>query len=486
MAMTLVIIYTAGLLALALFGVHGLLMVYKYHRLRPSDPQPPPPVDRAGLPKVSIQLPLFNELHVATRLLDAVCALEYPADRLQVQVLDDSTDSTTLILAERIAWHRARGIDIEHVRRDCRIGFKAGALRDAMAAASGEFIAIFDADFVPAPDFLMRTLPHLLADRGLGMVQARWDHINRDYSLLTRLQAMGLDAHFAMEQQVRNRSEYFINFNGTAGVWRRRCIEEAGGWHIDTLTEDLDISYRAQLRGWRFLYLNDVTVPAELPSEINGLKTQQFRWTKGAIETARKLLMTVWRSNHPLTVKLQATSHLTSNLVFPFVLLVALLNVPMVVLKRTDPTFSLWFDYLGAFVVASFSTLLFYLSAQRNLSRDWRRRMLIFPLFLAGSMGLAVSNTRAVLEALVHRRSGFERTPKYNIVARGDVWTSSSYRSVRVSIETVLELLIALYFVAGIVVALYLGELAVIPFQLFFLVGFGVTGVLSLRHALGR
>ena len=486
MALTLIIIYTVGLLALTGFGVHGLLMVYKYHRLRPTDPAVPTIADPAALPTVTVQLPLYNEMHVATRLLDAVCALEHPRERLQVQVLDDSTDETTALLRERIAHHRERGLTIEHVRRASRDGFKAGALRDALSSATGEFVAIFDADFVPAPDFLRRTLPHLMADEGLGMVQARWDHLNRDYSLLTRLQAMGLDAHFAMEQQVRNRARYFINFNGTAGVWRRSCIDDAGGWHVDTLTEDLDISYRAQLRGWRFLYLNDVTVPAELPSESTGLKTQQFRWTKGAIETARKLLGSVWRSDQSLTVKIQATSHLTANLIFPFVLLVALLNVPMVILKGTDPSFSRWFDYLGSFLVASFTTLAFYISAQRDLTSDWRRRMLIFPLFIAGTMGMAVSNTRAVVEALVRRPSAFERTPKYNIVTRSDQWESSRYRSARISAEAIIELLIALYFVAGIILAIALGELAVIPFQLVFLVGFGSTGVLSVRHALGK
>jgi cellulose synthase/poly-beta-1,6-N-acetylglucosamine synthase-like glycosyltransferase len=486
MALILLIVYTLGMVALGVFGVHGLLMVYKYHRMRPSDPESPRIDDRGIPPRVTVQLPLYNEMHVATRLLDAVCALEYRRDRLQIQVLDDSTDETTAILAERIAMHRERGLDIEHVRRSTRSGFKAGALRDALATATGEMIAIFDADFVPAPDFLQRTLPHLIADERLGMVQTRWEHLNRDYSLLTRLQAMALDAHFAMEQQVRNRARYFMNFNGTAGVWRRSCIEDAGSWHTDTLTEDLDISYRAQLRGWRFLYLNDVTVPAELPAEINGLKTQQFRWTKGAIETARKLLMTVWRSEQPLSIKVQATSHLTSNLIFPFILVVALLSVPMVVIKSTYPVYSSWFDYLGAFVVGTLSTLLFYMMAQRDITTDWKRRMLVFPIFIAGSMGLAVSNTRAVVEALVRRRSGFERTPKYNVVRRGDPWATSRYRSPRVTLEAVIEVLIAMYLVGGIVLAILYGELAIIPFQLVFLFGFGATGILSMRHALGR
>jgi cellulose synthase/poly-beta-1,6-N-acetylglucosamine synthase-like glycosyltransferase len=485
MALALLIIYTAGLIALAGFGVHGLLMVYKYHRLQPSDPEMPSLDASAALPRVTVQLPLYNEMHVATRLLDAVCALDYPHDLLQIQILDDSTDETTALLRERAAEHRAAGLDVEHLHREHRVGFKAGALRDGLASASGAFIAIFDADFVPPRDFLRRTLPHLIADDGLGMVQTRWEHLNREYSLLTRVQAMALDAHFAMEQQVRNRSRYFMNFNGTAGVWRRACIEDAGNWHLDTLTEDLDISYRAQLRGWRFLYLNDVTVPAELPAEINGLKSQQFRWTKGAIETARKLLMTVWRSDQPLTVKLQATSHLTSNLIFPFVLVVSLLNVPMVLVKSSEPVLSHWFDYLGAFLVATVSTLLFYLSAQRDLNSDWKRRMLIFPIFIAGSMGLAVNNTCVVIEALVRRTSEFERTPKYNIVGPGDGWSSSRYRSARVGIGALVEIALSLYFLVGIILSIHFGELAVIPFQLIFLFGFGATGVLSIRHARG-
>jgi cellulose synthase/poly-beta-1,6-N-acetylglucosamine synthase-like glycosyltransferase len=485
MSLALVILYTLGLVALGVFGVHGLLMVYKYHRIRPSDP-PTPEIAEAQYPVVTVQLPLYNEMYVVTRLLDAVCALDYPLDRLQIQVLDDSTDETTEILAGRIAEHRGRGVAIEHVRRDGRVGYKAGALRDGLTTARGELIAIFDADFVPAPDFLRRTLPHLIADPGIGLVQTRWEHLNRDYSLLTRVQAMALDAHFAMEQQVRNHARYFMNFNGTAGVWRRSCIEDAGNWHLDTLTEDLDISYRAQLKGWRFLYLNDVTVPAELPADINGLKSQQFRWAKGAIETAIKLLGTVWRSDQPLSVKLHATSHLTANLIFPFVLVVALLNVPMVIVKSRDPFFSDWFDYLGAFILASVSSLLFYLVAQRDLAVDWKRRMLIYPLFIAGSMGLAVNNTRAVCEAIVRRVTPFERTPKYNIVGSGVDWTASPYRIAGVRPEALLEVALALYFLAGIALAIFHGELAIIPFQLIFLVGFGATGVLSLRQAWGK
>ncbi|MBC8144550.1 MAG: glycosyltransferase, partial [bacterium] len=467
---------------LAAFAVHGIVMVLTYRRLRPEDPVAAG-IDRSMLPSVTVQLPLYNEMHVASRLLDAVCALDYPNDCLHVQLLDDSTDETTGILAGRAEHWRAEGLNVEHVRRQSRDGFKAGALHDGLASAQSEFIAIFDADFVPDADFLLRTIPHMVADANVGMVQARWEHINGDYSMLTRVQAMALDAHFTMEQQVRNHAKLFINFNGTAGVWRRSCIVDAGSWQSDTLTEDLDISYRAQLKGWRFIYLNDVTVPAELPAEINALKLQQFRWTKGAIENARKLLPSVWRSDQPLRVKLQATSHLTSNLVYPFMLLVAALSVPMVVIKSSSPMYSTWFDLLGAFVIASLATMLFYLFAQRDIHADWRRRMMIYPLFIAGMTGLAVNNTRAVFEALVRHRSDFIRTPKYNIVARSDGWGISRYRQLGVQPAAILELMIALYFVGGIALAIHHGELAVIPFQLIFLLGFGTTGWLSLRHA---
>lgn len=483
MDLALLIGYTAGLIVLAAFAVHGVVMVVTYNRLRPSDPVAAPLDALATLPRVTVQLPIYNEMHVAARLLDAVCSLDYPNDRLQIQILDDSTDETTAILAATATRWRERGLDVKHVRRQRRDGFKAGALRDGLASASGELIAIFDADFVPDADFLRRVVPHMIGDAAIGMVQTRWEHLNTDYSLLTRVQAMALDAHFAMEQQVRNRSKLFMNFNGTAGVWRRACIEDAGNWQSDTLTEDLDISYRAQLKGWRFLYLNDVTVPAELPAEINALKLQQFRWTKGAIETARKLLGSVWRSDQPLRVKMQATSHLTANLVYPFVLIVALLSVPMVMVKATSPVFSTWFDLLGAFVVASITTMVFYLSAQRDIRSDWRRRMLIYPLFVAGMTGLAVNNSRAVLEALIGRRTDFVRTPKYNIVTRADKWSGSRYRRLGTSGAAIVELIIAMYFVAGIAMAIHFEEFALIPFQLLFLIGFAATGLLSLRHA---
>lgn len=477
--------YIGALIVLSVFGLYGLAMVIYYWRLKPNDPSAARLAD-AALPTVTVQLPVFNERYVVERLIDAVCAMDYPADRLEVQVLDDSTDDT-VELSRRIVEEKKRlGFDIVLLHRTDRTGFKAGALREGLAVARGEYVAIFDADFIPSRDFLRDTLPHLVADPRLGMVQARWEHLNSDYSLLTRVQAMALDAHFAMEQQVRNRAGVFINFNGTAGVWRKECILDAGDWESDTLTEDLDLSYRAQLRGWRFLYLNSVTVPAELPAEVNGLKLQQFRWTKGAIETAKKHLWRVWRSDVPTAVKLHATVHLTSNLVFPFILFIAILNLPIILVKKAHPELDIYFNLMAVFIIASVSSFLFYLCAQRNIRQDWRKRILLFPLFMAGTMGLAVNNTGAVLQALFNRKSEFKRTPKYGVMKKGDTWKRSLYRFSNVSFGTVVELLLALYFVAAVGVSLWLVEIAALPFQFMYLFGFGLAGFLSLRHAWAR
>ncbi|MDB5034446.1 MAG: wcaA [Chlorobi bacterium] len=484
MEIILLVSYICALLVLFGFGMHGLSMVYHFSKLRPHDPLTPPLPPADLLPMVTVQLPIFNEIYVAERLIASVCRLDYPLHLLEIQVLDDSTDRTRELVTRLVAAKREEGYRIVQMHRDDRTGYKAGALRNGLDVADGEYIAIFDADFLPDPDFLLLALPHLIADARLGMVQGRWEHLNYDYSLLTRIQGVALDAHFAMEQQVRNRASFFMNFNGTAGVWRKSCIEDAGNWQADTLTEDLDLSYRAQLRGWRFLYLNDLSVPAELPSEINGLKSQQFRWTKGAIETAKKHLPAIWRSGQPLAVKLHATAHLTSNMVFPCILFVALLNIPVLLLKRGHPEFAIYFDIMSVFAISSVVSFLFYLCAQRNLRVDWKRRMLLFPFFMAGTMGMAVNNTRAVMEALMNRKSAFVRTPKYNIVTSGDSWTGSSYRLSRIRIDVVMELLLALYFILGIIISIHLVEVSLLPFQLMFLFGFGFSGALSLRHAL--
>ncbi len=475
--------YVFSLSILFLFGSHGFVMIYYYFKNKDKRPEGKAILD--DKPVVTVQLPVYNELYVVERLIDAVCALDYPKDKLEIQVLDDSTDETVDVVAAAVAVRQAEGFDIVQVRRENRVGFKAGALRYGMEIAKGEFIAIFDADFVPRSNFLTETLRHFTDDR-IGMVQTRWEHLNNEFSLLTRAQGIALDGHFVIEQQVRNKSGFFINFNGTAGVWRRSCIEDAGNWEADTLTEDLDLSYRAQLKGWRFVFLNDVTSPAELPSEINALKSQQFRWTKGAIETARKILPRVWKSKLPLRVKLQSTVHLTNNLVFPFILLTGILNVPLVFIKHAGHH-ETFFAFMSIFVLAFISSFLFYLYSQKDVYTDWKKRIFLFPLFMSGSMGFSVNNSRAVIEGLLNRKSAFIRTPKFRIETEKDTWKNKKYQAAprKISIAVIFEIALALYCFIGVVASIWFLEIAALPFQLLFFLGFGLVGLLSIRHALG-
>jgi cellulose synthase/poly-beta-1,6-N-acetylglucosamine synthase-like glycosyltransferase len=476
--------YVFSLSILFLFGSHGFVMIYYYFKNKDKKPVGKAVLDEK--PVVTVQLPVYNELYVVERLINSICALDYPKDKLEIQMLDDSTDETVSVIAAAVAAKQAEGFDIVHVRRGSREGFKAGALRYGMDIAKGEFIAIFDADFVPKPDFLMQTLRHFTDDR-IGMVQTRWEHLNNEFSLLTRAQGIALDGHFVIEQQVRNKSGFFINFNGTAGVWRKSCIVDAGNWEADTLTEDLDLSYRAQLRGWRFVYLNEVTSPAELPSEINALKTQQFRWTKGAIETARKILPRVWKAKMPMRVKLQCTVHLTNNIVFPFILLTGILNVPLVFIKHSG-RHETFFAFMSVFVLAFVSSFLFYLYSQKDAYPDWKKRIFLFPLFMAGSMGFSVNNSRAVLEGLLNRKSAFIRTPKFRIETDADTWKNKKYRasSKKISFSIILELVLALYCFVGVVASLWFLEIAALPFALLFFLGFGLVGLMSIQHALGH
>ena len=433
-------------------------------------------------PMVTLQLPLYNEYYVVERLLKAACAMDYPKDKLEIQVLDDSTDETIATVANLVEHYRQIGFDINHVRRDSRTGFKAGALKEGLKTAKGEFVAIFDADFVPSPDFFEKTLPYFYMDSKIGLVQTRWEHLNSDYSFLTRVQAMALDGHFVIEQNVRNKAGFFINFNGTGGIWRKECILDAGNWEADTLTEDLDLSYRAQLRGWKFKFLNDVTSPAELPSEINALKSQQFRWTKGAIETARKILPKVWKSDISLEKKIHATFHLSNNIVFPFILPAGILNVPLIFIKHQGG-YETYFSIMAVFVFAFIGSFLFYLYSQKDIYKDWQRRMLLFPLFMAGSMGFAVNNTKAVIEGLIKKKSEFIRTPKYSVVDKKDNWLDKKYVLKKFNYTVIIELLLALYCLFGVAASIYYLELAAVPFQLLFSMGFGLVAWLSIKHA---
>jgi cellulose synthase/poly-beta-1,6-N-acetylglucosamine synthase-like glycosyltransferase len=471
--------YSLFLFILVLSGTHGYSMVWLYRR-KCRMPDPPPPSLPNPLPTVTIQIPLYNERYVARRIIHACAAFDYPRDRFDIQVLDDSTDDTLIITRSLVAQLQAQGIRISHHHRKDRTGYKSGALREGLAAAEGEFIAIFDADFAPAEDFLHTTLPYFANDR-IGMVQTRWGHLNDQYSALTRLQAIALDGHLVIEQTARNRSGLFMNFNGTAGVWRKATILDAGNWEDDTLTEDMDLSYRAQMRGWEFLFLRDSISPAELPTEMNALKSQQFRWTKGNVETARKILPRLWRAPVSLKQRLAGTSHLLSWLSNPCILGVALLNPPLTLLHWQRFGIYPLALLLIAFGLGFFGALALHMQAQQATYPDWRRRMLWFPLFMSGGMGLSINNTIAVIEGLLGKKTPFIRTPKYHITEETDNWAGKEYMS-RPNMVILLEAAMALYCMTGLVLAAGKGHWAALPFHLLFTKGFFTLFWYSLQH----
>ena len=475
MSWTILALYYSILGTLAIYGSHRLILVWRFWRTRNQTPPLPPPPEI--WPAVTVQLPIFNERYVAERLIDAVCRLEYPRDRLEIQVLDDSTDDTREIVAAVVDGWRQRGIDIRHIHRIDRSGFKAGALAAGLEIAKGELVAVFDADFVPQANFLHQTVPYF-ADPELGMAQARWGHINRSYSLLTRIQAVLLDGHFVVEHTARNRSGCFFNFNGTAGIWRRRAIEDAGGWAHDTLTEDLDLSYRSQLAGWRFLYLPDLVVPAELPAEINAYKSQQHRWAKGSIQTGRKLLTKILRAPIPLRAKLEAFFHLTNNLAYPLMIALSVLIFPAMALRSDDALWSLLAIDLPLFLAATVSVILFYLASQSVLGIPWWRALFQMPALMGLGIGLAVNNSRAVLSGLLHDGGVFHRTPKYRIEGRLGEWTSKTYK-LRKHPSFYLEVLLALYFVVCCGLAVHFEMWLSIPFLYLFLHGYSYMVLLS-------
>jgi cellulose synthase/poly-beta-1,6-N-acetylglucosamine synthase-like glycosyltransferase len=484
------ILYAVAVGMLVIYGFNLMWLAIEFLRFhrRSDHTSSGTPHGLEELPFVTVQLPIFNERLVAERLIDACAAVEYPSARFEIQVLDDSTDDTTEIVGRSVLRWREAGLQIQHIQRMHRTGFKAGALQHGLESARGSLIAIFDADFVPPRNFLRDTVPHF-ADQKVGMVQSRWTYLNRDWSVLTKLQALGLDAHFAVEQVARNRSGCFINFNGTAGVWRRQCIEDAGGWHADTLTEDLDLSYRAQIRGWRFKFVGTLESASELPISLTDLRTQQFRWTKGTIQTALKTVRSLLRYGPSLKTKAEGLIHLTNHLVFPFVLLAGLLHAPLAYLKGTvnSPGES-YFAALGIGLVAFAGFFLVQLFAQRSLHDDWLRRLTLFPLFVAGSMGFSINNTLAVADALSGRASAFERTPKHGIVGRPSPARHAARRprTGRLPIVVVLEMAMAIYCIGGLAVIMLLGEWAAVPFQVFLAAGFGLVSYYSLAQVVGR
>jgi cellulose synthase/poly-beta-1,6-N-acetylglucosamine synthase-like glycosyltransferase len=468
--------YYFVLTLLAVYGVHRAFMVRLYYRHRGDDPRPAGALE--PLPVVTVQLPLYNEVYVVERLLDAVMNLDYPKELLEVQVLDDSNDETRSVARAAVELHRRRGFDVVYLSRDHRDGYKAGALQAGLDCARGEFLLILDADFVPPRDLIRRCLPHF-SGTDVGLVQARWEHLNRNFSLLTRIQSIFLDGHFVIEHTARNRSGRFFNFNGTAGIWRRRCLEEAGGWQSDTLTEDLDVSYRAQLAGWRFVYLKDVAVPAEVPVDMNGFKTQQHRWTKGSIQTGRKLLPEILRSAFPWKVKLEAFFHLTNNFSYLLVVLLALLIVPAIVIREQIGWQKLVVFDFPLFFGATLSFIAFYVSSQREIGKSWRPTLKYMPFLMSLGIGMSLTNVRGVIEGLVNRPAEFTRTPKYRIEGTAGEWRTKKYRAAS-GFSLTAEILLAGYFLAAIAFAVAEKYWVGVPFLLMFFNGFAYTAAFSL------
>jgi len=467
-------IYVLTALWLAVYGFNALILIALHLRRRGPTPPPPP---LTHFPTVTVQLPIFNELYVVRRLIDSVAALDYPRDRLEIQVLDDSTDETTTIARAQVAAHRARGVNIRLLHRQHRHGFKAGALRDGLAVAHGEFIAIFDADFQPRPDFLRLILPYFQADPQLGLVQARWGHLNADYSWLTRAQALGIDGHFIIEQAARNRNGLWMNFNGSAGVWRRTCIESAGNWQTDTLAEDLDLSYRAQFAGWRFLFLPDVIAPAEVPPQIHAFKAQQFRWAKGAIQCARKHWRNLLSAPCSPFIKWQGFIHLTNYLAHPLLIILLLTAVPIMNQRHVLLT------ALAYLSIATIGPPALYTLTLRTLYPDWQRRLFHLPWLMLLGTGIALNNSLAVYEALAGHPSSFKRTPKFRVENASDRWADKPY-TLPFSPLAFGELALAAYALGSILLALAWGNLFIVPYLLLYALGFGYVGILTVIHSL--
>lgn len=475
--LAIMIPYFLVLGVLAAYGFHRYWLVYCYLKYRANVPGKP--ADLTNWPKVTIQLPIYNERYVVERLVEAISRLDYPAGLLEVQVLDDSTDETQQVARSCVERYRALGLDVRYLHRPNREGYKAGALANGLNSATGELIVIFDADFQPGPDFLRRTLPYF-SDPKLAMVQTRWTYLNRDYSALTEVESILLDGHFVIEHGARARSGRFFNFNGTAGVWRRKAIDDAGGWQHDTLTEDTDLSYRAQLRGWRFLYLPDIECPSELPVEMNAFKAQQARWAKGLMQTAKKILPRVLRADLPAGVKAEAFFHLTANISYPLMVLLSTLLLPAMIVRFYQGWVQMLLIDLPLFLASSCSISGFYLTAQRALyPKSWTRKILYLPFVMAVGIGLSVRNAKAVLEAIFGVQSEFARTPKYRIEGQAGTWRRKGYRN-RAGWMPYLEVALGLYFAATVYYSIQNENYFTAPFLLLFVWGYLYTGVMSL------
>ena len=478
--LTLLIPYFLVMIVLSIYGIHRYTMCYQYFKYK-KNYNPNPPMHFDELPRVTIQLPMFNEQFVIDRLIEAVCAMEYPREKLEIQVLDDSIDETQQVAADIVARYAALGHPIVYIHRDNRHGYKAGALDEGLKVAKGEFVAIFDADFVPPTDWIMKVIHHF-AEPGVGLVQTRWTHINRDYSLLTQIEAILLDAHFVIEHGSRVRTGEFFNFNGTAGMWRRQAIVDGGGWQHDTLTEDTDLSYRSQMAGWQFKYLPEVECPSELPIEMSAFKTQQARWAKGLIQVSIKLLPEIFSSKSKMSRrnKIESVYHLTANIAYPLMVVMTALLVPSMICRFYQGWFQMLLIDVPLFTASTASIAVFYALSQRELfPKTWMKTLLYLPMLMAIGIGLTVTNTKAVMEALFGMKSAFVRTPKFRVTKKGEKSQANKYRK-RLVLAPWIEMLLGAWFMAAILYTFSNHNYFTAPFLILFVVGFWYTGLMSL------
>jgi cellulose synthase/poly-beta-1,6-N-acetylglucosamine synthase-like glycosyltransferase len=482
--LAMMIPYFMVLFILALYGLHRYVLLYHFFTYSKNIPGVPPPV--TNWPKVTIQLPIFNERYVIERLVDAVSQFDYPRELLDIQVLDDSTDETRDVAHSCVDRHAASGLPIVYIHRTTREGYKAGALENGLKSAQGKFIAIFDADFIPQSDFLRRTIPYFLDPEGgenIGMAQTRWTYLNSDYSLLTRVETILLDGHFVIEHGGRSRRGAFFNFNGTAGVWRRAAIDAAGGWEHDTLTEDTDLSYRAQLEGWKFIYLSDIECASELPVDMNGFKSQQARWAKGLMQTAKKILPKIFRSDVPFYIKSEAFFHLTANISYPLMVLLSTMLLPAMIVRFYQGWFQMLVIDLPLFLASTCSISSFYLTAQKELRpKTWLTTFLYMPFVMATGIGISVRNAQAVIEAMLGRKSEFARTAKFKIEGKTGSFASKKYRN-KAGWMPYFEVALGLYFALTVVYAFLNENYPTVPFLLLFVWGYLYTGFMSLGQS---
>lgn len=483
MEIILISIYAICMLFIMVFSLVQLHLALEYKKAKKNKPENNIPSNiRTEFPVVTIQLPLYNEKYVVGRLLDSVAEIEWPKESLEIQILDDSTDETADIIQSKLSEEKFTNLDILHIRRKNRIGFKAGALQVGLKASKGEFVAIFDADFMPHKTFLLETISEF-DDPKVGMVQTKWEHLNKNFSLLTKLQAFGLNGHFRVEQTGRSNAGSFINFNGTGGIWRKSCIMEAGGWQADTLTEDLDLSYRAQMKGWKFKYLEDVLSPSELPVIMSAVKTQQFRWTKGGAETAKKNLGKVLRANLKFTNKIHAFFHLTNSANFLLLLIASIISIPLLYVKYKNPEFKLFFDFGSIFLIGFLAISYFYWVAnQFEPESSTKGYFKYFPLFIVFSMGFTLNNSLAVIEGLMGMKTQFVRTPKFNIIGVSGSWKNNIYLNNKLTWTTLLEGLLSVYFFAGIVIGFAIGDYGLLLFHLMLSLGYAGIFYYSIKH----